>query len=182
MKTAFALTTSTLLFITGNISLADNGRHTDFAHVTQVTPIIKTIEQRVPQERCWVEQVSEEHQYNNGNKSATGTIVGGIIGGAIGNKVGHDSGNKRVGTVVGALLGMSVGNDISRTNRHQSQPAHVSYRDVERCEVTHNIETKQITESYNVNYNYQGFNYSTRMNTHPGKRIKVMVNVQPVSM
>jgi len=180
-KTYTAIATSIIFSaIASNYVWADNNRHTGFANVTHVAPIYKTIKQSVPQERCWVESVREEHQPRQRN-SATGTIIGGVVGGVIGNEVGRGRGNKRIGAVVGSLLGMSIANDIAHKNRsHTAQSNHVSYRDVTRCEVTEHIETKRIADGYNVSYNYQGGSYTTRMDTHPGKRIKVMVNVQPV--
>lgn len=180
-KTYAAIAASIIVSaIASSHAQADNNRHTGFANVTHVAPIYKTIKQSVPQERCWVESVREEHQSHRHN-SATSTIIGGVVGGVIGNEVGRGRSNKRIGAVVGSLLGMSIANDIAHVNRnHTPRGNRVSYRDVTRCEVTEHIETKRITDGYNVSYNYQGGSYTTRMDTHPGKRIKVMVNVQPV--
>lgn len=180
-KTYIAIATSIMFStIASSHVWADNNRHTDFANVTHVAPIYKTIKQSVPQERCWVESVREEHRPHR-NNATTSTIIGGVVGGVIGNEVGHGRGNKRIGAVVGSLLGMSIANDIAHANSsHTSQNNRVSYHDVRRCEVTEHIETKRIVDGYNVSYNYQGGSYTTRMDTHPGKRIKVMVNVQPV--
>lgn len=179
-KTYTSVATSIIFYaLASNHVWADNNRHTGFANVTHVAPIYKTIKQSVPQERCWVETVREKHQPHHSN-STTSTIIGGVIGAVIGSEVGHSRNNKRIGAVAGSLLGMSIANDIAYANRsHASQNNHVSYRDITRCEVTEHIETKRITDGYNVSYNYQGGSYTTRMDTHPGKRIKVMVNVQP---
>lgn len=182
MNKAYTAIATAIIFSTlaSHHAWADNNRHTDFANVTHVAPIYKTIKQSVPQERCWVETVREEHQPHRRN-SATGTIIGGVVGGVIGNEVGRGRSNKRIGAVVGSLLGISIANDIAHANRsHTSQNNQASYRDITRCEVTEHIETKRITDGYNVSYNYQGSSYTTRMDTHPGKRIKVIVNVQPV--
>lgn len=159
-----------------NTSMAQKGRHIDYAHVTQVTPIYQTIERRIPQERCHIETVAQRPHHR---KSATGAIVGGVIGGVIGNEVGRGSDNKRLGAVVGSLLGMSIGNDVSQSRNNHSR--HVTYRDVERCEISNRIETEQIVSGYNVRYRYQGKEFTAQTDEHPGKKIKIVVSVQPVN-
>lgn len=176
MNTKSLAIISTLFFISiGHQAHAQNGRHVDFAHVTQVTPIYQTIEHRIPQQRCWTETVAQQHPQR---RSAAGTIVGGVIGGVIGNEVGRGSDNKRIGAVVGSLLGMSIGNDISRSRHHHSN--NVIYKDIERCEVNNRIETEQVLKGYNVTYKYQGKTFNAQTDEHPGKKIKVVVSVQPV--
>jgi len=162
---------------------ADSDRFVDVARVTKVTPLYTTVEREIPERQCWVEQVREEHPRRGHHKSATITIVGGIVGGAIGNAIGNDSGNKKVGTVVGSILGMSVGNDIGRhhRNHHDSGYSDVSYRDVERCEVRHRIETERELVGYNVTYRYRGRSYTTEMDHDPGKELRVAVNVRPMN-
>lgn len=155
-------------------------RFIDRARVTQVTPIYTTVTREVPERECWIEQVREEAPQRRHN-SATSTIVGGIIGGAIGNAVGAGSENKKVGAVVGSLLGMSVGNDIAKHHRGgQHRHSEVRYRDVERCEVRHRVESERQLVGYDVDYRYQGQQYSTQMDRHPGKKIRVAVDVRPV--
>ena len=159
---------------------AGQDRFIDIARVTKVTPIYTTVQHKVPERECWIEQVREERPHRR-HHSATSTIVGGIVGGAIGNAVGAGSDNKKVGAVVGSILGMSVGNDIGRHHRrHHDRHADVSYRDVERCEVRHRVETERKLVGYDVNYRYRGQRYSTQMDRDPGKQIRVAVNVSPV--
>ncbi len=153
----------------------------DRATVTYVEPIYQTIEHRIPEERCWVETVREEHSQPSNGRSKTPTLVGGIIGGVIGNEVGRGGDNKKIGAVVGSLLGMSIANDIQKRSRHDTQYSNVSYRDVERCEVSHRMETEQVLKGYNVDYRYHGETYSTFMRQHPGDSIRVAVEVRPLS-
>ena len=149
----------------------------NWAKVTNVQPIMRTIEHRIPREECWNEQVRYE-EYADHGRSYTGTILGGIIGGAIGNKVGHNKTNKKIGTVVGAVLGASVGRDIS--NQHYSgSGTHVSYRNERRCVVNNEISYEEKVIGYHVWYRYHGNEYKTRMNHRPGKKIRVHVNVEP---
>ena len=148
-----------------------------WAKVTNVQPIIRTIEHRIPREDCWNEQVRYEEHVDDG-RSYTGTILGGIIGGAIGNKVGHSKKNKKIGTVVGAVLGASVGHDISNRN-YSNSSSNVSYRNERYCEVHNEISYEEKVIGYHVWYRYHGNEYKTRMNHHPGNKIKVRVNVDP---
>ena len=146
---------------------------TEFARVVSVTPIYQTIRHRVPEQHCWIETVREEVTY----PSATATLVGGIVGGAIGHAVGHGHDNKKIGTVVGSVLGMSIGNDISRKNRDGYTG--VAYRDIERCEIRDSIATERKFVGYDVTYEYHNQRYQTQMQRHPGKHIRVAVDVRP---
>lgn len=149
-----------------------------WAKVTNVEPIIRTIEHRVPQEDCWNEQVRYE-EYASDGRSYTGTILGGIIGGAIGNKIGHNKTNKKVGTVVGAVLGASVGHDISNQGHSHSTSPKVSYQNQRHCEISYETSYEEQVIGYHVWYRYHGNEYKTRTNHHPGKKIKVRVHVAP---
>lgn len=149
----------------------------NWAKVTNVQAITRTIEHRVPREDCWNEQVRYE-EHADGRRSYTGTILGGIIGGAIGNKVGHNKKNKKIGAVVGAVLGASVGHDISNRN-YANSSSNVFYRNERHCEVYNEISYEEKVIGYHVWYRYHGNEYKTRMNHRPGKKIKVHVNVQP---
>lgn len=169
--------------VSGLISVSTHAapkRHTDVARVTHVQPIYQTVEHRVPRESCWTETVREE-QPSHRQRSGTPALIGGIIGGVIGNEVGRGGDNKKIGAVVGSILGMSVAKDIQKKHRQESNGYDVSYRDVERCETSYDIETEQIVDGYNVNYRYQGRDYTTFMNEHPGKKIRVAVNVRPIT-
>lgn len=148
-----------------------------WAKVTHVEPIIRAIEYRSPQQQCWNEPVRYQ-QGSEGGHSYTGTILGGIIGGVIGNKVGHNKSNKKIATVVGAALGASVGHDISE-RRDANSRSEVFYQDERRCEVHDEIRYEEKVVGYHVWYRYHGNEYQTRMDYHPGRRIKVRVNHEP---
>jgi len=172
-----------LLISLPNTAQAQSERFFDYAKVQSVAPIYKTYRHRIPQETCWTETVRREYEAPRQYQSATSTIVGGIIGGAIGHAVGHGKSNKRVGTVVGSVLGMSIANDArqrNQRNRHHDE-RHVSYDDIERCDVSYRTEAEEKLIGYDVSYSYRGETYHTHMDKHPGKRIKVSVSVQPVS-
>lgn len=175
----FILPTLIITLAAAPSSWAKHSHHkkVNWAKVSDVQPIIRTIEHRIPQETCWNEPVRYEH-HTDGGRSYTGTILGGIIGGAIGNEVGHSKKNKKVGAVIGTVLGASVGHDLS--NRYHSKPSsHVSYRNERRCQVSNEIRYEEKVIGYHVWYRYHGNEYKTRMNHHPGKKIKVRVTVEP---
>jgi len=152
---------------------AHNQGFTDFAKVLEAEPIYQTVEYDTPERKCWTESVAYQKPHNS---SATGTILGGIVGAAIGNKLGHKKSNRRIGAVAGAVLGASIGNDISRNNSSHST---TEYRDQKHCEVTHRIRKEEELVGYRVTYKYHGQTYQTRTTEHPGKKLKVAVNVQP---
>ena len=152
--------------------------HRDFAKVVGVQPIVVQSERRIPRRECWDEEVRYEQPRQHRN-SYTAPILGGIIGGAIGNELGHNKSNKRVGAAVGAVLGASIGHDITRDSAYSGDRG--QYRTETRCSVQHDVEYYERVTGYNVTYRYQGRTYHTRMDQHPGKRIRVRVNVIPVS-
>jgi len=154
-----------------------NSRHHDFAKVTHVEPIYRTVSHRVPERHCWTETVAYE-QPHNGHRSHTGTILGSIIGGAIGNELGTNKSSQKVGAVAGALLGGSIARDISYRNRANFTTT--EYRDEERCEISEKVSYEEKITGYKVTYRYHGNTYHTRMDHHPGKKIKVAVSVSPV--
>jgi uncharacterized protein YcfJ len=145
----------------------------DFARVLNSRPIYRSVEERVPQQHCWTESVREE---SHGNSPA-GAIVGGVVGGALGHAVGHGSGNKKIGTALGVVLGATVGNEVSK-NRAEADDG--SYRERERCQDSSRTEHHEEIIGYDVDYQYQGRTYSTRMDHQPGSRIRVAVRVEPL--
>ncbi len=148
----------------------------DYAKVVDVEPISRSVSRRVPRERCWTEQVAEAYPRQHGG-SYTNEIIGGVIGGAIGNAIGHNKSNRKVQAVIGAALGASIAHDLERRNY---QPASIGYREVERCALSHEVEYHEEIIGYRVTYRYHGQTYHTRMDRHPGKRIPVRVDVQPL--
>ena len=151
--------------------------NSDWAKVTNVDPITRTIEYSTPHKKCWNER-SRYEQPRQKHDSMTSTIVGGIIGGALGNAVGHSKKNKQVGAVVGSILGASVGHDLSNNNPY-GRHSNTTYYNGKRCTVEDKIRYEEEIIGYRVSYRYRGNEYKTRMNHHPGKRLKVRVSVEP---
>ncbi|MBT8444259.1 MAG: glycine zipper 2TM domain-containing protein [Gammaproteobacteria bacterium] len=164
----------------------DSSAHYDYARVTHVQPITRIVQVSTPHEVCWNERVRTVSD-NGGRGRGRGrdrefapTVLGGIIGGVVGNQFGSGRGNTAM-TVAGALLGASIGRDASARNHHSyRRPARVSYSTERRCEVEQVTHQEERIDGYRVSYRFRGRDYVTRMNTDPGDRIRVRVEVDPV--
>lgn len=154
----------------------------DYGRVEHVEPVYKYFEHRIPHETCWNDTVRVDRPRQSHHDSTTSTLVGGVIGGAIGHAVGHGKSNKKLGAVVGSVIGMSVGRDIGERkqekHRHHDTPI---YKEVERCDVRYTTKRDERLVGYDVTYKYKGERYTTFMQEHPGKRIRLAVSVQPVA-
>ncbi len=151
----------------------------DYAEVVQAEPIYRTVERRLPIENCWTEQVRHERQQpRDSGGSYLGPVLGAVIGGGIGNAVGHHKRNQQVGAAVGAVLGATVGHEITR-DKTAGGGVDVYYTNERRCDTTYQVEAENRTVGYWVTYLYRGQEYRTRMDSHPGSRIRVRVTVEP---
>tara|TARA_R110001583_G_scaffold51161_11_gene159798 strand:+ start:32274 stop:32858 length:585 start_codon:yes stop_codon:yes gene_type:complete len=188
------LPTLIISLVATSTSWAKGGHHdkSQWAKVTRVEPVIQSVKHHIPQETCWNEPVRQTTQRHTSHRNSThsnndafaGTIVGGIIGGVIGHKIGHNKGNKNFGTVLGAVVGASVGNGLSNqhrsVSRSHSEPRHQpSHRTERYCDVVTTVRYREKVVGYDVWYRYHGEQYHTRMDNHPGERIRVRVNVRP---
>ncbi|MGS2717203.1 glycine zipper 2TM domain-containing protein [Eionea flava] len=184
-KSKVALTLSLTVLLTSGHALA--GSTTTYAKVTSVTPIYETLTVKEPYEKCHLEKTllkQPKRHHSREYSSTTPTIIGALIGGAIGNELGHNKSNKRVGAVAGAILGGSIANDLK--HRSSNQHSHNTRRHTSRyvteevCETHYDIRHEKQLSAYDVNYAYDGQIYTTVMDTHPGKRIRVAVDVTPI--
>jgi len=142
----------------------------DYARVTNVEPIYRTVRINTPRQECWDE---ERTSYNPGYQSGTPTIIGGLIGGAIGNQFGKGHG-KDVATIAGALLGGSLARDSQNNSR---SGGHTDTRVETTCRTINDAHDEQRLEGFMVSYKYRGQIYTSRMNRDPGKRVRVQVQV-----
>lgn len=155
----------------------DAGAYYVYADVTDVQPIVRTVQVTTPRETCWDEPVQRAVYSPGPRRSFTSTMVGGIIGGVVGNQFGSGRGQDAM-TVAGALLGASIGRDAAY-RRHAY--AHTSYVNERRCEVEEIVHEEQRVDGYRVYYNYEGRNYMTRTRHDPGQKIRLRVQVNPVA-
>lgn len=173
------LITGGLMALLATPAMAGKDRHGtdtyyDYARVIKVRELTEIVQVDHPREVCWTEQVSYQVP-GPAPQTYTPEIVGGIIGGAIGNQFGRGSGRK-VATVAGVLLGGSVAHDFKNRHRHR----HTVNEPVQRCEIRHEYHEEERVVGFRVKYRYQGRVYRTRMDHHPGERVKVRVQVAPV--
>ena len=164
-----ACVAAVVLAAASGVSFADNGFYGS-ARVVAVKPLYETVQISHPEERCW----NEEVYHRRGHRSSyTPAIAGAIAGGVVGNQFGSGRG-KDVMTAAGAVLGASIGRDIA----HGAGPGYVTVE--RRCETVDHYESRDELVGYRVKYRYKGDTYWTRTNHHPGDRIRVKVNVEPV--
>ena len=182
-KQQLSLMLAGTLLMTGTVDAARNA-HYDHARVVSVDPIHKTVRVNQPRQECWYETVSVPQGYYNGNGkqhvSRTPEIFGAIVGSAVGHQFGSGRGQD-IATVAGAILGGSIGHDIKNRGHRKHHRQRYETREEKRCETVNEVVYKERIQGYRVTYRYHGHLYTTRMQNHPGKRIKVKVKIKPVS-
>ena len=114
-------------------------------------------------------------------------LLGGVVGGLIGNRLGDGRGRESEFTIAGALLGATiagVAHDARRDQRRYDAPSRhrSSWRSepVRRCEVTWESRPVERIDGYEVEYRYAGRRFTKIVDDHPGERMRVRVDVQPV--
>jgi len=147
---------------------------TAYGKVIDVRPIYREIRVSTPRKECWDEPVTVSRP-QRGN-SAAGTLAGAVIGGAIGHQLGKGRGNK-LSTALGTVIGAQMGHDANRGG-YSSTDRYTRYHEV--CDVTENVNYKEVIEGYRVTYRYKGEKFRTRMPYDPGDRIKLRISVEPV--
>jgi len=181
MKLPTTLALATICLMSTTYALADRkhsyheNKHSfvDKARVIDAQPIYETISYNDPIRECRIEERIVRHS----NHAKTPVILGSIIGGAIGNELGHSKSNKKVGAVVGSLLGGAIASDI---NRKHSQHRYSERRQERVCTLVDQVRYEETLVGYNVRYQYKGRVYHTTTANHPGKRIRIAVNIQAI--
>jgi uncharacterized protein YcfJ len=158
------------------------GPEFDYARVVDVDPVMRRVRIETPQRECWNEDRYEEPPPPNVHAGLAGPmILGGLLGGAIGNQFGHGDG-RRAATVAGVLIGSSLAHDYG-ARRQAERAAYASSEprvySVERCQVRYTDTYEERIEGYDVEYEYNGRRYHTRLPYDPGERIRIRVDVQP---
>jgi uncharacterized protein YcfJ len=130
-----------------------------------VSSVAVTQQVAVPQQQCF-----DEQQLVQPRNSGVGAVLGAVIGGALGNTIGHGSG-RAAATGVGVVAGAALG-DQTEANSHPPTAA-----TVRRCQTVTRYENRVV--GYDVQYDYNGQRYSTRMPQSPGEHIALDVTVAP---
>ena len=144
-------------------------------------------------QECWNERTnnydsgyyrdSNGRLYRGNDSAAGGTLLGALIGGALGNQAGKGDGRKAA-TLGGAVIGGLIGNNVDRNDRLSGGNNYEQYRDnagvVRRCRtVVSNDGYNNQSGGYNVTYRYAGQTYTAVTNYHPGRTLRVVVDVRP---
>ncbi len=125
----------------------------------------------VPQQQCFLQP-----QVVQPARSGAGGLLGALVGGVAGNAIGHGSGRALatgIGMVGGALLG-------DHAEAGASPPSTVN---VQQCQTVNRYDSHLV--GYDVVYQYNGQNHSTRL-AHdpgaPGTALPLNVSVSPAAM
>lgn len=165
-----------------------DGRYTSdeyaYARVVYVEPLVRYVRVQTPHRKCYddVEYYADDYDYQPRRGTAGATIAGGLIGGLVGHQFGSGGGNDAA-TLVGTLVGSSIARD--RAERRQDREYARGYRQtraypVERCHVSYSAHEEERIDGYRVTYEYDGREYTTRTQHHPGDTMRVRVAVTPV--
>lgn len=155
---------------------ADHGY--DYARVVSVDPVVRQVRVEVPRRECWTEVRYDQPEPYARKGLAGPMILGALIGGGIGHQFGSGDG-RRAATVAGALIGTAVGHDIGERNRSQYGYSQPQGHEVERCETRIEQSYEERIDGYDVEYEYAGQRFHTRMPYDPGERLRVRVAVTP---
>jgi uncharacterized protein YcfJ len=163
-----------------SLASAGDGRYR-YAKVVDVQPLYRYETVQIPQRECWTRTEYRETTYRRGRSNgsrALPTIAGGVIGGVIGRQFGSGDGRDAM-TVVGTLVGAAIGHSSAQRRYEDGRYVETHRTPVERCETWYETEERRTVEAYRVTYRYAGRLYHTRMQHHPGKRIRVHVDITP---
>ena len=121
--------------------------------------------------------------YGNQRASTSGgstaaTVIGGIVGAVVGSQVG--GGSARYATsAIGSMVGGMAGRQIYEQSHRQRAYPRVGR--VVACDPMPigAYESGRNVSQYDVTYEYNGRQYTTRTSYDPGSRIRVRVDVRP---
>lgn len=134
-----------------------------YAQVLRATPVYQTVRVRVPETRC------DGDGRADGGDPTGGTVVGAVVGGAVGSRVGKGDGRK-ASTLAGAVIGGAIGRRVDR-NDGSARGGRCRTVEVERDE-------RRLT-GYDVEYQYKGETYMSRLAADPGNRLRIRIAVTP---
>ncbi len=129
------------------------------------------------------QQISyRQDSYASTGETVAATVLGGVIGGVIGNKIGSGKGKKPL-TVAGAVIGASAANSAVQRSHRSSTPQYSGshqHQISRRCEVVTEPRLVSYVDGYDVTYRYHGKRFTRVMHEHPGDRMRVRIDVEPI--
>lgn len=110
------------------------------------------------------------------------TVIGGVLGAAIGSQVG--GGSARYATsAIGSMVGGIAGQQVYENSVRQRQQRRPQMGTVQICDPVpagaggYYGTSGSGVSAYDVTYEYAGRTYTSRMNHHPGDRVRVRVDI-----
>lgn len=140
------------------------GGYNDYARVISVKPVYYSETVVKPYYDC---DGPAHYRDKRKRHSHSQAIIGGVAGGLLAHEIDDSKGSVIAGTIIGSQLG----------NRH-NKPNHYGK---ERCRSVKPYRIHRQVKGYQVRYRYKGKTYHTQTRYHPGKRIKIRVDITPVS-
>lgn len=131
----------------------------EYGRVISSTPVSREV--TTPQRVCRNEEVVVEKPHD-----ATGSVLGAVAGGILGSTMGRGSG-KAAATAAGVIVGAVAGDKVANSDDNATTQT------VRRCS-TQQVRTQQVV-GYDVEYEYAGKTYRTRLANDPGDRIAVQI-------
>jgi len=130
---------------------------------------------------------SRQSHHRDGSHPSAGdvvaaTVLGGVIGGVVGNKIGSGRGKKPL-TVAGAVIGATAANGAVQRSHQRSTTHHGGSQHQQisrRCEVVTEPRRVSYIDGYDVTYRYHGQRFTRVMHEHPGDRMRVRIDVEPI--
>jgi uncharacterized protein YcfJ len=159
---------------------AAHGASYDYAKVISVRPVVETVRVPVDSQVCADRPVRRRvAEY----RSPGPVVFGAILGGVIGNQLSRHSGHGRhhhhdrgLATAAGAAIGGVVAREV----QYRKYPPRYYTEIAEVCETQTAWHREERVVAWDVKWKYRGKVHRTRMDEHPGKRIRVRVNIAPV--
>ncbi len=144
----------------------------DYAQVLDAQPVMEVV--RVPDNNqvCEDRTVTRRVPERRSNGPA---IFGSILGGVIGSQFGGGHG-RTAATIAGAAIGGAIAKDAQRHH----YPTRYYDTVVKQCHTETNWQYEERVAGWDVSWSYRGNTYQSRMDEHPGERIKVRVSVDPI--
>ncbi|HET6603225.1 MAG TPA: glycine zipper 2TM domain-containing protein [Xanthomonadaceae bacterium] len=141
-----------------------------YADVLRVDPVYEVVRFTEPSEECY----DEELRVRERDSGAGGTVLGAIVGGVIGSNVGSGAG-RRAATAAGAVVGGAIGHNIDKNNGGEREYTERQHR----CRIVDVEREERRVAGYDVEYQYKGDVYFSRMAYDPGSKLRVRVSVEP---
>lgn len=187
---------------------SDPGTYYDYAQVIRVDPVLDGDYAPAPSRICretaatgryesyedrrygrdsYLDRDSYYDRYAYGDRrygtragSNAAAVIGGIAGALLGSQMGGGTG-AYAATAVGSMLGSMAGREIYEQRQRELQARSGTVQVCEPEPVRDDGYTASGDErgGYDVTYEYNGRQYTRRMDYNPGDRIRVRVDVSP---